>query len=250
MAQYTVTNPLRLFVTSGPRNISTALMYSFAQRADTRVYDEPLYAYYLRHTDAESYHPGAQDVLNSQSQNGEQVVKEVILGEAKKPVLFFKNMTHHLLGLDWSFLEKTCNVILIRDPRSVINSYAKEIEVPSMRDVGFADSAAVYNYLREKGEEPPVIDSREVLLDPRGVLTQLCERVGILFDENMLSWQAGARPEDGVWAKYWYDNVHKSTGFQPYRSKVDEPFPARLEPLLEECLPIYERLYAEAIRAG
>ena len=139
-------------------------------------------------------------------------------------------------------------MILIRDPLSVIRSYAKEVETPSLRDVGFADSAAVYDYLCARGQDPPVIDSREVLLDPRGVLSQLCERVGIPFDENMLAWEAGPRPEDGVWAKYWYANVHKSTGFQPYREK-NEPLPDRLMPLFEECLPFYERLYEKAIRA-
>lgn len=248
MTHYTHINPLRLFVTSGPRNISTALMYSFAQRADTRVYDEPFYAYYLSHTDADTYHPGAREVLDSQSQDGDKVIADVILGEDARPVRFFKNMTHHLIGLDWTFLEQLCNVILIRDPLSVIRSYAKEVETPSLRDVGFADSAAVYDYLCERGQDPPVIDSREVLLDPRGVLSQLCARVGIPFDEKMLAWEAGPRPEDGVWAKYWYANVHKSTGFRPYREN-NEPLPDRLMPLYEECLPYYERLYEVAIKA-
>ena len=32
---------------SGPRNISTALMYSFENRGDTKISDEPFYGYFL-----------------------------------------------------------------------------------------------------------------------------------------------------------------------------------------------------------
>ena len=64
----------------------------------------------------------------------------------------------------------------------------------------------------------------------------------------MLRWKAGARPEDGSWAKYWYKSVHDSTGFGKYVQK-SEPFPEELKPLLEECIPYYEKLNTLAIKA-
>ena len=76
----------------------------------------------------------------------------------------------------------------------------------------------------------------------------LLEELGIPFDEAMLHWQPGPRPEDGVWAKHWYHNVHKSTGFEIYREK-NEPFPPELLPLLEECKPHYALLAQVAIQA-
>jgi len=90
--------PLRVNLWSGPRNVSTALMYSFAQRADTRVVDEPLYAHYLRVSGAS--HPGRDEVLRSQDADGERVVREVILGACDREVLFCKQMAHHLVELD------------------------------------------------------------------------------------------------------------------------------------------------------
>ena len=105
----------RISLWSGPRNISTALMYSFAQRKDTRVFDEPLYAYYLKNSDAKSYHPGADTILNTMENDGKKVV-DMMLNYSEKPVLFFKNMTHHLLDLDRSFMDQLFNVILSRDP--------------------------------------------------------------------------------------------------------------------------------------
>lgn len=244
-----VADTTRISMWSGPRNISTALMYSFAQRPDTLVVDEPLYAHYLAHTDARSYHPGADEVLASQDNEGEKVVRELILGPCPRPVLFLKNMTHHLVALDWSFLAHLQNVLLIRHPRQVILSYAKNVPHPTLQDVGYAAQVALLHYLQDHGQQVCILDSNEVLKNPRQVLAALCERLGIAFDERMLAWPAGARPEDGIWAKYWYANVHRSTGFQPYRPRHD-PFPERLRPLLEQCLPLYEELAALAISAA
>lgn len=233
----------RICLWSGPRNISTALMYSFAQRSDTRVYDEPLYAHYLSKTNADTYHPGAQEVLDDMEQDGEKVV-EMMLGDQDRPVAFFKHMTHHLVDLDWSFMRQTINVLLTRNPIDMLPSYAREVENPSMRDVGYESHIELLDYLQAKGlPEPFVLDSRNLQDNPEKTLRSLCDYIGIPFDQHMLKWEAGPRPEDGVWAPYWYHNVHQSTGFKPYRPKT-EPFPEPLQPLLEECLPLYQRLIA------
>lgn len=231
----------RICLWSGPRNISTALMYSFAQREDTTVVDEPLYAHYLTSTEASVYHPGAEEVINDQENNGEKVVRDVIFGTYKTPVVLFKNMTHHLVDLDWGFLEKMKNVILTRDPRDMLPSYAKQIKNPTMQDVGYAKHLELLNYITGIGQEPLVIDSKEILMNPEKKLSEICNRLDIPFDKKMLSWEAGSRPEDGVWAKHWYHNVHKSTGFQPYKPKKSE-FPDHLKQLLKECESIYKKL--------
>ena len=230
----------RIYLWSGPRNVSTALMYSFAQRSDCQVYDEPLYAHYLRHTDADEYHPGANEILASMENDGEKVV-EMMMGSHEKPVVFFKHMTHHLIELNFDFLKECVNVILTRDPVEMLPSFDKVIQNPTMRDVGYEAHLKLLEKLEEMGETPIVIDSKEILLDPKGALTKFCENVRVPFEESMLSWEQGARPEDGVWAEHWYSNVHKSTGFKPYTQKSDS-FPSRMIPLLEECQPIYERL--------
>lgn len=233
-------NTKRICLWSGPRNISTALMYSFGQREDTSVFDEPLYGYYLSQTDADEYHPGAEEVLESMESNGQKVV-DWMMGPHDKPVVFFKQMTHHLVNLDHSFLDKTINIILTRDPKEMLPSYANKVEKPSMRDVGYAQHLDLLQYLQARDSEFVVLTSKAVLIDPPRTLRKLCNSIGISFDEAMLSWEKGPRPEDGVWAKYWYQNVHQSTGFKPYQPKT-EPFPEELKPLLEKCRPIYEKL--------
>jgi hypothetical protein len=160
-----------------------------------------------------------------------------------------KQMAHHLVDLDRSFLAETINVLLIRDPVQMLPSLAKNLEEPTLRDTGLALQTELYEQLREMGQEPPIIDAKQILLNPRQVLSELCAAIGLPFEESMLRWQAGPRPEDGIWAKHWYHAVHQSTGFQPYVEK-SEPMPARLQPLLAECLPHYQQLAAHIIRAN
>lgn len=238
----------RICLWSGPRNISTALMYSFAQRSDTAVFDEPLYAHYLTHSNAHEYHPGSADVIATQDNNGMNVINNLVLGEHDKPVLFFKHMTHHLVELDWAFMDQTVNVFLTRNPEEMLPSYAKQVKQPALHDTGYPQHHELLQYLRDRGQNPPILDSTETLKNPRKVLTELCDHIGIPFDEAMLSWEAGARPEDGSWAQYWYASVHQSTGFLPYAPK-ETVFPEELRPLLAECQPYYEELAAQAIKA-
>jgi hypothetical protein len=130
----------------------------------------------------------------------------------------------------------------------MLPSYGAVIETPTLGDVGYAQHIELLEYLQTRGQNPPVLDSKQVLLNPKKVLSELCERIAIPFQEKMLSWEPGARPEDGSWAKYWYASVHRSTGFAKYSAKT-EPFPEHLIPLLKECQPYYEQLSKLAIRA-
>jgi len=236
----------RICLWSGPRNISTALMYAFAQREDTKVFDEPLYAYYLKHhPEAHEYHPGADDILNMMETDGNKVVQEM-LSNNRKPVLFFKHMTHHLLDLDRKFMKKTINVILTRNPVDMLPSFDKVIQNPTIDDVGYALHIELLRYFEKYNIPFTVLDSKRVLEDPKKVLSKLCDFANIQFEENMLSWQPQQRVEDGIWAKYWYHNVHQSIGFQKYKAK-DEPFPEHLNMLLEQCQPYYNELIKYAL---
>ena len=238
-------NQKRICLWSGPRNISTALMYSFAQRTDTVVYDEPLYAHYLVNSSRKPFHPGNEEVIQSMEQDGKKVLK-MILGPQPKQVAFFKQMTHHLVELDFDFLSQVQNVILTRDPIDMLPSYAKQVSEPIMDDVGYAMHHKLMKYFNTNDIPYVVLDSKTVLEDPKGMLQKLCTAIGIPFEDSMLHWEAGARKEDGVWAKYWYGSVHKSTGFQSYKAKT-EAFPEVLKPLLKECIPLYKALMDKAL---
>jgi hypothetical protein len=215
-------------------------MYSFAQREDTKVFDEPLYAHYLSQSNAKSYHPGVDDILESMENDGSKVV-DMMMGEHPKKVVFFKNMTHHLLNLDKSFMNDMHNVILTRDPTEMLPSFARVIEKPTLEDVGYGQHIELVSYMKQQKIDPIVVDSKQILLDPENALIELCKTIDIPFDSSMLFWKKGARPEDGIWAKYWYSNIHNSTGFIDYEAKK-EIFPEELRPLLNQCMPYYNQL--------
>ena len=238
--------PKRICLWSGPRNVSTALMYSFGQRADTRVVDEPLYAHYLSVSGAD--HPGRDRVLEHQESDGERVIRDVILGEVDADVLFIKNMAHHLVDIDWSFLSETVNVILTRDPVDVLPSLARKLSVVGIADTGYEVQVALVAHLESHELPVIVLDARQLQSDPAGVLERLCAAIGIPYDDSMLHWPPGPREEDGVWADIWYHDVHRTTGFAPYRPK-SAPFPQELRKLFDECRPLYETLYRRSINA-
>ncbi len=231
---------------SGPRNVSTALMYSFAQRDDIRVIDEPLYGHYLRVTGAD--HPGRDEIIAAMNCDGEAVMRELVQRPPGDVRLFLKHMAHHLVDIDHGFLQSTSNIFLVRDPREMLPSLTIQLPNARLVDTGLEQQWRLYSELREAGQTPAILDSRELLLEPAGVLAQLCEHLDMRFDPCMLSWEAGPIAEDGVWAPHWYHNVHKSTGFATYKAKTG--FPERLEGLYAECIPWYEKLYAHAIKSG
>lgn len=233
----------RICLWSGPRNVSTALMYSFAQRDDTIVVDEPLYGHYLAVTGAD--HPGRDEVLATMQTDGQRVIDETILGPYPRPVVFFKSMAHHLVGLDFGFWGSIQNVLLIRDPADMLRSLVNQLPQPQLRDTGLDVQVWL---MRELGPASlPVLEARALLGDPAGVLSKLCARLDLPFQEQMLTWPAGPRPEDGIWARHWYHNVHASSGFRPYPER-NETVPEHVQPLLQQCRPMYEELAEHAIR--
>ncbi|GAB4288129.1 MAG: branched chain amino acid aminotransferase [Ignavibacteriaceae bacterium] len=236
----------RISLWSGPRNVSTALMYSFAQRSDTIVFDEPLYAHYLRVTGAD--HPGKAEIINSMESDGTKVINDIIFGYYNKPVLFFKQMVHHLVDIDESFILKTTNVFLIRNPDEILASYSKIIPNPDMKDIGIKKQFELFHKLEAAGKVTCVIDSSELLKNPAVVLNELCRKTGIEFQKSMLNWKPGPLKEDGIWAKYWYNQVHQSSGFRTYKPK-QVTVPGNLLRLAEQCKPYYEFLKSKSLKA-
>lgn len=221
---------------SGPRNISTAMMRSFGARSDSVVVDEPLYAHYLRVTGLD--HPVRDEVLASQPQRWQDAVAQLLQPLPDDiQVQYQKHMTHHLLpeiGEEW--MVGLRHAYLIRDPARVIASYARVRTEPNLADLGFEQQARIFHRF-----DGPVVDADDLLRDPPGMLKRLCDALDIEFQPSMLSWPAGPRDTDGVWASQWYASVEASTGFAAPRPAT-VPVPDRLQPLLEQARPYYEEL--------
>jgi Sulfotransferase domain len=238
---------LRIAMWSGPRNLSTALMYSFAARGDCAAWDEPFYAAYLAATGLE--HPMRAEVIAGGDPDPARVAA-ACAGPAPggQPVFYQKHMTHHMIpGVPLGFMAACTNVFLIRHPARVIASYTAKREAPTLDDLGFPQQAALFDREADRlGRAPLVIDSADIRADPRAALTRLCAALGLPFTAAMLAWPAGPKPFDGAWAPHWYPAVHRSTGFDA----AEGPLPdtgSDQRPLLAAALPVYERLRAHAL---
>lgn len=226
---------------SGPRNLSTAMMYSFDARADFAVVDEPFYAAYLERTGID--HPMRKETLASQSSDADEVARS-LLGSipAQKSHLYQKHMTQHMVdGVPREWMADVVNVFLIRHPARVVASFAKKYPNVQESDIGFIQQAELFDYVRYLGQEPVVIDSADIRQNPERALKALCAAVNLEWDPSMLSWPEGGNPNDGVWAKHWYDAVHRSTGF----AAAEGPLPSlsgRYAKLVESVMPAYESM--------
>lgn len=240
---------IRIAMWSGPRNISTAMMRSFENRADCTVVDEPFYAAYLAQTGLD--HPMRDEVLASQPQDW-RAVADGLEGRDGR-LVYEKHMAHHMLpgmGLDWV---KACrNAFLIRDPAEVLASYvAKRTGEVTLDDIGVVRQREIFEREADRlGKAPPVVRGADVLADPRGTLGKLCDALAIPFDDAMLAWPAGERDSDGVWAPAWYDSVWRSTGFEAPKREAYPPLPDDLMRIAEAARPHYEALLAHRLSPG
>ncbi len=234
--------PLSIAMWSGPRNISTAMMYSFASRADCAVWDEPFYAAFLARSGIS--HPMDAEVIAAGEPDFDRVVARC-LGPVPggKPVFYQKHMTHHMLeSFDRRWALGLANAFLIRAPERVVASYAKKRQAATLRDIGVVEQTAIFDMVANHlGAPPPVVDTDDILVDPEGVLTALCAALGIGFDPAMLAWEKGPKPYDGVWAPHWYNAVWQSTGFAA--PPVGQPrIDGELARLADAARPFYERM--------
>ena len=225
---------------SGPRNLSTALMYAFAARGDCAVMDEPFYAAYLARAGVE--HPMRDAIIAAGDPDPERVAARCTAPPPEGHA-YQKHMTHHILpGDDTGWMASCTNVFLIRHPARVIASYARKRDHTSEADLGYSAQVRLFDAEADRlGAAPPVIDSVDIRADPEGTLSRLCAAIGLVWTPSMLSWPSGGIPEDGVWAAHWYGAVHRSTGFDAAEGVLPD-LSADFEGLLDKTMPFYDRL--------
>ena len=231
---------MKIAMWSGPRNLSTAMMYAFGNRPDFAVWDEPFYAPYLAATGAD--HPMRDAILATHETDPAKVAARCAgpVPDGKEH-FYMKHMPHHMIDgfpLDWA---RDCvNIHLIRHPARVIASYGAKRDTMTLDDIGYPQQTALYETLGGI-----VIDSADIRADPEGMLKKLCDIIGLSFDDRMLSWPAGPRKDDGIWAAHWYEAVHRSTGFAG--AEGPPPDVGEAGDILAAAMPHYTAMAARKI---
>ena len=223
---------------SGPRNLSTALMRSFENREDTKVWDEPFYAYYLKET--KKNHPLANEIINKYETNLEKIID--LVTEEKDFIYFQKHMSHHIvkkIPINW--IAKGINCFLIRHPKEVLLSYIKKNDLIDSNDLGYPAQLRLFNYIKTSNKKILVIDAKDLSEKPEIILKKICKKINIPFTEKMLNWPKGRRDSDGIWEKIWYKNVKSSTSFNKILNK-EYKIPKKYNQIYNECLGVYNQL--------
>lgn len=234
---------------SGPRNISTAMMRSFGGRADTAVSDEPFYGCFLKQTGLP--HPMADEVIEDMDCDWSSVVATMAGPVPEgKAVWYQKQMTHHMVGpVAPDDLQGVRHAFLIRSPVHMIASYLAKMESVSPEALGLSAQRAFFDREADRlGAAPAIIDSADVLANPHDTLSALCTAIGIDWDEGMLSWSAGRRETDGIWASHWYERVDASTGFERPATGPEPQLSGEGAHVAKACEADYQYLKGFALR--
>ena len=237
---------MNLAVWSGPRNISTALMYSFGNRDDFEIIDEPFYSNYLIETGLD--HPMREEIILSQPENVDQIIltlsqKRTIGGKS----LYQKHMSQHMTNsIPRNWFDQVKHIFLLRHPARVISSFSKKYDNISESDIGFKKQVELFSEVIKQGLDPIVVNSEDIRKSPEQTITKICKRLNIGFQKSMLSWPKGGNKDDGVWASHWYESAHESTGFSSPESRLPVLEGTNLK-LVEASLPLYRALLKFAI---
>ncbi len=241
----------RIAMWSGPRNISTAMMRAWENRQDTMVVDEPLYGPYLHKTGKK--HAAYEEIMQVQGTDWRPIVNELTVktpptNNPMNTIFYQKHMSHHLTDdIELDFVDQLRNGFLIRHPNDVLSSYLRKHHRATPEDLGYPQQVKLFNRIKERtGTTPPILESKDILMNPTLMLKKLCKTLNVPFNQAMLTWPKGYRDSDGIWAEHWYNRVIESTGFAAYQPKENK-LSQQEQKVAHSCLPYFETLLEHKI---
>jgi hypothetical protein len=227
-----------------PRSLSTAFERVFVERDDLEVLHEPFSASYYYGEDRLS--DRYSDVEPKAEHNYENVLAEVLKPRQKR--VFLKDMAYQAKGvMGPEFISNFVNTFIVRDPKYVLSSLYKMWPDFTLEETGYEELYWAFRYATEAGEDAVVVDAMTFSENPRGILSAYCERVGIPFRADSLSWEPEEVEEWKNWEE-WHEAAQRSTGIRRAERR-DPTLPEELEEAYEHCLPYYYTLAAHTISA-
>nr|VFJ61074.1 MAG: hypothetical protein BECKFM1743A_GA0114220_102783 [Candidatus Kentron sp. FM]VFJ61561.1 MAG: hypothetical protein BECKFM1743C_GA0114222_102953 [Candidatus Kentron sp. FM]VFK13662.1 MAG: hypothetical protein BECKFM1743B_GA0114221_102903 [Candidatus Kentron sp. FM] len=231
-----------------PRSASTAFERIMHERGDLRVLHEPFnHLYYFHEGRAEAVACGDP---REGPKSYEEVKSHIIDASEDKPV-FFKDMCYHChdhIINDDEFLKRLTNIFLIRDPIKSIPSHFNINPNAVLDEMGYEKEFNIFHKVASlTGTFPMVIDTRDLIANPHGIVKRYCDLVGLPFMESALNWEAGYKPEWDVW-KGWHKSVSSSSGIQEIKSTYNEDVlnNATQKQYYDYHLPFYNQLLSHA----
>jgi hypothetical protein len=226
-----------------PRSVSTAIERVFVERGDFKVFHEPFSVSYYYSPERRSDRFAATE---AKEEYGYAEILALMLGVEDKPV-YFKDMAYHVAGImSGEFVSRFTNTFIIRDPAPVIASLGRFWPDFTPEETGYEQQHRLFELALENGEEPAVVDAADLTADPEGTIRAYCEKLGVPFMPESLSWEPGDVPGWEMWTE-WHEEAQESTGIKSQPLEDDTEVPAGLEGVYERCLPFYEELHEKRL---
>ena len=139
------------------------------------------------------------------------------------------------------------NTFLIRDPKQTLVSFYKMWPDFTFEESGHEQLYRLFQCVVEAGQEPIVVDAAEFSANTEGMIAAYCDKLGIPFDPEALSWEEREVPEWQLWEE-WHTDAQDSTGIEELPQKEVELPRGAARDLRDACLPYYEELHALRLR--
>lgn len=244
---YTEEHKIQIMMTV-PRTISTAFERAMIERGDHKVFHEPWNSEYIFRNKLGGAPP--TEIIQAGGYNG---IKELFYKYALQRPVYVKDMV-------WAIKEEILNdeallsdskvilSILMRDPALSIESFFLKIKENVSEDKALEITRWVFCYdalvlLAEKyhqirGEWPIFVEAEELCENPAAVIQNYCQRAGIAYMPEALTWEK-EMPEDWEHFKKWHQDAADSGGFNISKKKAYKPFSA----VDEKYVPLLEMIY-------
>ncbi len=180
-----------IYLISPPRSLSVAFLRMMQARNDFVIFHEPSLRPY-----AEIYHPGL-DWWSHCSFKTFQEAKKKILEASDQSDVFVKEVgfaVHEFLLNDDILTRPDVYVVfLLRNPHDAITSFYRESDhMPVLFSyfVSYQSTYDLFYFVKERGSNPPlIIKSDDLVRDPEQTVRAFCNKVGIPFVPESMSWQ-------------------------------------------------------------
>lgn len=226
-----------------PRSVSTTFERVFVERGDFKVFHEPFSASYYYSPERRSKRFAGTE---PKEEYAHQQVLARLLEHREKPV-FFKDMAYHVTDfMTREFVSAFTNTFIIRDPVPAIASLHKFWPDFTLEETGYEQQHRLFGLAVENGEDPAIVDAADLTRDPERMIRAYCEKLGVTFIPEALSWEPGEVAGWEMWAD-WHEEAAESTGIKSQPIEADTVIPEGLQGVYEQCLPYYEELHEKRL---
>lgn len=261
-----------IMLVGNPRSYTTVSVRVWAARNDgTKVINEPGVRAYNLQVSPPQQKPELTEGLFEWGIPTFEGVIDKITREVRQHNVFVKDTVFaakHYLTSDFPGVDSdnTCFFFMLREPADTIVSNYRILQIAmdeNLKDAwSYEDMLQLYTNLLKRNTKTYLIDSQTLLDEPETCVRQMCDRAGVAFVPECLSWdslpEADRLTDDCRFVDQWQDTVRCSTGVDkthgtkakrnpdgcPTFEEIPEKHRAAYLEFYQQQLPFYQQLLA------